>query len=140
MDRSKLSNLTAMALVIGAIAACGRSDEDKRAEVASVTVAVDRLRDAPNQDKSDFLLVAKKTECSLLDVCALRDHCTSAYELQVNALAQIERMKQRSLLPENDPAEHLASIQAQLSAARDAAKACVDEEAKLLDRYKAKQK
>lgn len=125
------------AAFVSATTACGRSEADKRAEVATVTVAIDRLRDAPNPNKKDFLLLAKAAPCSLPDVCAFRELCVAAYTLQVEALAQIAQVK-LGAAPSGDPAAHLLSIQDSLAKARDAARTCVDEEAKLLERYRAK--
>lgn len=123
-------------LLLGPVA-CGVSEEAKRAEVASVTVAIDRLRDAPNPAKSDFLVLLRKTVCTLPDVCALRDSCAKAYGKQVDALAQIQKLRSQGTAA-TDLAELYRAVQTQLGEARDEAKVCVDNEAKLLDRYRAK--
>jgi hypothetical protein len=116
---------------------CGPSDEAKRAEVASVTVAIDRLRDAPNPNKSQFLQNLASTPCSIEDVCALKKVCADAYAEQVTALAAISQLKTADATGP-DAGARLAAIQTQLTDARDAAKACVEQEARLIDRYRAK--
>jgi hypothetical protein len=113
------------------------TDEQKRAEVASVTVAIDRLREAPNVGKSEFLALLKKTPCTLEDVCRMRDACAVAYGKQVEALAQIQRLREQGTAAA-DMAERYLAVEGLLKAARDEAKSCVDEEARLLDRYRAK--
>jgi hypothetical protein len=126
-------------LFLGGLAAlgCGRSEEAKRAEVASVTVAIDRLRDAPNPNKPEFLQFLANTPCSIEDVCALKKDCADAYAEQVSALAAISQLKAASASGA-DASAKLVAIQGQLERARDGAKACVDREARLLDRYRAK--
>jgi hypothetical protein len=121
---------------IGATA-CGVSEESKRAEVASVTVAIDRLRDAPNAGKAEQLTLLRKTPCTLPDVCQLRDACAAAYGKQVEALAQITQLKEQGTAA-SDMAARFLAVQEQLARARDEAKACVDGEARLLERYRAK--
>jgi hypothetical protein len=117
--------------------ACDGGGAEQRAEVASVTVAIDRLRDAPNATKSGFLLVLRKTACTLPDACGLRDQCAAAYTDQVQALAEIMKLKQSGGAIASDPAQ-VAAIEQKLARARDGAKACVDGEAKLIDRYRVK--
>jgi hypothetical protein len=127
-------------IILGLLAgpvACGVNEEARRAEVASVTVAIDRLRDAPNPAKSDFLVLLRKTVCTLPDVCALRDSCAKAYGKQVDALAQIQKLRAQGT-PATDLAELYRAVQTQITEARDEAKTCVDNEAKIIDRYRAK--
>lgn len=116
---------------------CGRSEESKRAEVASVTVAIDRLRTAANPDKAAMLGTLEKTPCTMKDVCDLKQQCVEAYRLQVSTLAQIEGLK-NGQLGEGQLSDQIKTLQAQLARARDGAKNCVDAEAKLLDRYRAR--
>ncbi|MGC4063750.1 MAG: hypothetical protein QM784_03735 [Polyangiaceae bacterium] len=126
-------------LLLGCLGAagCGQSEQAKRAEVASVTVAIDRLRDAPNPNKPEFLQYLASTPCSLEDVCALKKACADAYAEQVAALSAIAQLKSASDSGANAGGK-LAAIQGQLERAREGAKACVEQEARLLDRYRAK--
>jgi hypothetical protein len=128
--------LVILGLLLGA-QGCGVSDEAKRAEVASVTVAIDRLRDAPNANKAAFLTSLKQTPCSLPDVCQLRDLCVAAYTKLVDSRAQIAQLKATEMSA-TEIAAKSQTVQAQLSQAYNESKRCVDVEVQVLDHYRAK--
>jgi hypothetical protein len=111
------------------LAACGMGSADKRAEVRSVSTAIDRLRQAPNPDKAAKLQELSRVPCSLADVCGLRDRCVAAYQLQVEALDRIAAAKTGL------DGEEVTAIERKLEAARTLAHECLEAELLVGRRY-----
>src|SRR5512147_776258 len=74
-------------------AGCNQTSSEKRAEVRSISVAIDRVRQAANPDKAPLLSELSRLPCTLQDVCQLRDRCVAAYQKQVEAVDQIAAKK-----------------------------------------------
>lgn len=114
------------------LAACGKSDEEKRAEVKSVSVAIDRLRQVPNPNKASMLAALKQVPCSLADVCQLRDRCVGAYQLHVDALGQIEGFKDAGSPPDS---EQVTGVEQKLEGARKLVQECLASELEVGRKY-----
>lgn len=106
-----------------------QSGSERRAEVQSISAAIDRLRQVPNSDKAPMLELLSQLPCSLTDVCELRDRCVRAYRLQVEALDEIAALKQAPNV------ERVSGIDAKLEAARKLAHECLENELVVGRRY-----
>ncbi len=125
----RLIRYCAWALLLLGLAACGKGGADKRAEVRSISTAIDRLRQAQNPDKAVKLSELSRVPCSLADVCELRDRCVGAYQLQVEALERIAAPK------DGLDGEEVAAIEQKLEAARKLAHECLEAELVVGRRY-----
>ena len=94
-----------------------------------MSAAIDRLRDAPNPEKAPKLAELQKVPCSLADVCQLRDRCVGAYQMQVEALAQIAGAKNGL------DGELVAALEQKLEAARKLSHECLEFELVVGRRY-----
>jgi hypothetical protein len=108
---------------------CEQSGSAKRAEVRSISTAIDRLRQAQNPDKAPKLTELSRVPCSLPDVCDLRNRCVAAYQEQVEALDRIAQGK--ALLD----SERVAAIEQRLERARKLAHECLEFELVVGRRY-----
>jgi hypothetical protein len=106
-------------LMLGLVG-CDGSASAKRAEVRSISFAIDRLRQAPNPEKAPKLEALSKLPCSLPDTCQLRDHCVGAYQLQVEAVTQIAVAK------EGLDGDAVTAIEKKLEGARKLAHECLE--------------
>jgi hypothetical protein len=79
-----------------------RSSEARRleAEVASLSHAIDNLRNAPNGGKAALLAALEKTACERPEACELKRSCVTAYQRHLSALRASERA--RALLADKD--------------------------------------
>lgn len=101
---------------------CGQSGSEKRAEVKSISQAVDRLRQAPNAEKAPKLSELSRLPCSLPDVCALRDRCVQAYRLLVDTLDAIHQAKGKL------DGESVAGFEKKLEESRKLTHECLENE------------
>lgn len=120
--------IAALAFVSLLIPAC-HSNSERRAEVQSVSAAIDRLRQVPNAEKAPMLELLSRLPCSLTDVCELRDRCVGAYRVQVEALQEIAALKQ------SPDGARVAAIDTKLEAARKMAHECLENELVVGRRY-----
>lgn len=116
------------------VTACYGSSE-QRAEVRSVSLAIDRLRQAANPDKAPLLSELSRVPCSLKDVCDLRDRCVGAYRMQVEALAEIDAIKAALGRVEMRSAERVDPIAQKLKQAHALAQECLENELVVGRRY-----
>jgi hypothetical protein len=116
-------------LVLLVLVCCDQSGSAKRAEVRSVSNAIDRLREAANPDKAPKLTELSKLPCSVPDVCQLRDLCVRAYQQQVEALDRIAAAKAGS--GDGD----VSAIEQKLESARKLAHECLEFELVVGRRY-----
>ena len=126
---------------LGAVQAChghGEADESRRAEAGRIAEAVRVLRAAPNDGKRPFLKSLREVGCTAEELCALKQSCADAYELEVTAFDGISAVR-RSVRGADpvapDAIELLTKSEANLKRARDLTRACVESEGAVRRRY-----
>jgi hypothetical protein len=105
-----------------------------RDEAATLSRAIDSLRDAPNAAKAAYLDELRKAPCSHGDTCGLRDRCADAYALHVEALARIDAARK-----ESDVAKQLLGVtkaELELKQALTKTAACTDAQGELIRAHK----
>lgn len=123
-----------LAIFVITLSGCHARSE-QRAEVRSVSMAIDRLRQAPNPEKAPLLTELSRVPCSLKDVCELRDRCVNAYREQVEALDEIASIKAARDEQHLPDAERFVAVQRQLEQARKLAQECLENELVVGRRY-----
>jgi hypothetical protein len=111
-----------LSLVVLTLVGCNSSASEKRAEVKSISMAIDRLRQAPNAEKAPKLTELSKLPCSMRDTCELRAQCVAAYALHVEALDEIAAGKGKL------DGEQVQQIEQKLEAARKQVHECLERE------------
>lgn len=124
----------ALAVFVVTLSGCHARSE-QRAEVRSVSVAIDRLRQAPNPEKAPLLSELSRVPCSLKDVCELRDRCVGAYREQVEALDEIASIKAAKDERKIPDAERFLAVERKLERARKLAQECLENELVVGRRY-----
>lgn len=132
-----------LAPVLGALAlpwcllACPSRDAEVAASAGQVARAIEAVRNAPNDAKRAPLDALGKTACASPDVCAVRDACSKAYTLHVEAVELTQMAKSAMAEGKTPRASKLAiSAQQQLSLANAPVEDCVQREAELRHRFK----
>ncbi len=115
------------------VTAC--DDKSKqRDEAASLSRAVDELREAPNSAKADKLKGLRALGCNHADTCGFRDQCAEAYAEHVKGLEGIARAKAM-----DDPfrsAAELKKAEESLKSAEQKTGACADRQGQLVREYR----
>jgi hypothetical protein len=129
-----VTSLTAIVFV-----AChGEADEARRADVARVSEAVRKLREAPNDAKRPLLLALQQTPCTGDDACTLRKSCSDAYDREVSAvegIAAVRHATQSTGPVPPEATELLARSASEMKRAVLLTKGCADLEAATKRRY-----
>ncbi|MCB9589074.1 MAG: hypothetical protein H6718_26915 [Polyangiaceae bacterium] len=105
-----------------------------RDEAASLSRAVDELREAPNADKASKLKALRALGCNHADTCGFRDQCADAYGEHVKGLEGIAKAKAM-----DDPfmsASELKKAEEALKAAEEKTAACADRQGALVRQYR----
>lgn len=132
-----------LALALSALAlpwcllACPSHDAELKASADQVARAVEAVRNAPNDAKRAPLDALTKMACASPDVCAVRDACSKAYTLHVEAVELTQMAKLAMAEGKTPRASQLAiSAQQQLSLAKAPVDDCVQREGQLRHRFK----
>lgn len=140
-----------LAAALGSLAVlgCGKSasaedphqDAAARSEAARLCHTIDRLREADNAKKSDWLAALVAEPCTVL--CPLKQVCESAYREHVTALDAIREVKAYGAEPPAPGSsagaavtEKLSEAERRLRAARSMAERCVESESEAKRRYR----
>ncbi len=75
------------------LACRNRAEQEHAQEFATLSQAIDRLREAPNEAKRRHLEALQRTSCSRW--CELRRICLRGYEAHVRALRRIDAVRAR---------------------------------------------
>lgn len=105
-----------------------------RDEAASLSRAVDDLRDAPNADKASKLKALRALGCNHGDTCGFRDQCAEAYAEHVKGVEGIAKAKALE-----DPfmsAAELKKAEESLESAGEKTAACADRQGALIREYR----
>lgn len=113
------------------------------AEVASLSHAIDSLRNAPNDGKATLLEALEKADCERPEACRLKQSCVAAYRRHRAGLEASERA--RTLLADKDggtgavisAASELNRAQIELEHARTMTDRCSAEEGELRRKVRA---
>ncbi|MFO0568497.1 MAG: hypothetical protein U0263_22740 [Polyangiaceae bacterium] len=131
----------ALLALVGVAFGCDEVDAKSRSEAERVVLAVKALRDAENEQKGPRLTALRATECTLPDVCALKEECGAAYDLYVKGLDAVRAVK-KSLASDAGASDALSAARLLETAERDVASGkekagrCAESEAKVRLRYK----
>jgi hypothetical protein len=132
-----------LAPVLGAFAlpwcllACPSHEAEVAASAGHVARAIEAVRNAPNDAKRAPLDALSKTACASPEVCAVRDACSKAYTLHVEAVELTQMAKIAMAEGKTPRASKLAiSAQQQLSLAKGPVDECVQREGDLRHRFK----
>ena len=120
-------------LGVSLVTACD-GEKQQRDEAASLSRAVDELRDAPNSDKAPKLKALRALGCNHADTCGFRDQCAEAYAEHVKGLEGIAKAKAM-----DDPfmsAAELKKAEETLKAAEAKTGACADRQGALVRQYR----
>lgn len=105
--------------------ACGRSSREVQGEFSRIARAIDGLRSAENEHKTQMIQPLRAAPC--VHLCALRDGCIRAYETHIRALDLTERARSRTFID----SRALDEAELTLEKAKDLATQCAAEQAKL---------
>lgn len=131
--------------VLAAVPAC-RSAEARRIEVETAALgrAIDRVRQAPNQEKAPILTQLEEHACQAPEVCELKALCVHAYQVHLRALAAADRARQLlgtkggGTLASIQAAQELAQAERDLKIAGELAERCAEEQGNLSRAVKAR--
>ncbi len=131
------------ALALGALAlpwcllACPSQDAELKASADRVARAIEAVRSSPNDAKRAPLGELAKTACASPEVCAVRDACSKAYTLHVEAVELTQLAKSAMAEGQTLRASELASsAQQRLGLAKAPVEDCVQREGELRHRFK----
>jgi hypothetical protein len=128
-------------LLLLATACDGGPGPSARAEAERVVVAARALRNAENEDKPARLGALRAVECTLPDVCELKNECVSAYELYNKGLDAVRAVK-KSLGTDAGAADAERAAELLLGAEKDVASGkqrasrCAEVEGRVVGKYK----
>jgi hypothetical protein len=144
-----LRSLATCVGLLGALGGCGKSasadDPDRdpaaRSEAARLCHAIDRLREADNAQKGEWLKALGAEPCTTL--CQLKQVCESAYQEHVSALDAIREVKAYGSEPPAPGSsagvqvtEKLSEAERRLRTSREKAEKCVESESEAKRRYR----
>jgi hypothetical protein len=116
-------------------------DEVARGEAARLSHSIDRLREADNAKKGEWLTALAAEPCSRL--CQLKQVCESAYQEHVSALDAIREVKAYGAeLPAPGSSagaqitERLGEAERRLRESRKLAEQCVESQSEVKRRYR----
>jgi hypothetical protein len=137
-------------LVLACASGCGSKsasaedpgdDAASRGEAARLCHAIDRLREADNSQKVEWLKALSGESCTSL--CQLKRVCEGAYQEHVSALDAIREVKAYGAAPPapgssagEQVTEKLSEAERRLRASREMAERCVASESEAKRRYR----
>ena len=136
MSRSSRA-LALSALALLCLPACHSREAELAASAGQVARAVEALRNAPNEAKRAPLEALGKVKCASPEVCAVRDACSKAYTLHVEAVELTQMAKSAAAEGKTPRATKLAiSADQQLRASSAPVADCIEREGELRHRFK----
>lgn len=120
-------------LGVSVVTACNEKSA-LRDEAASLSRAVDDLRDAPNADKASKLKALRALGCNHGDTCGFRDQCAEAYAEHVKGVEGIAKAK--ALEDPLRSAAELKKAEESLKSAGEKTAACADRQGALIREYR----
>lgn len=106
-----------------------QSERELGAEIAKISLAVNSLRDAPHNQKTQPLDALRTTTCERAEACEYRQICLQAYELHAKSTAATEKVRVLMREGQPDPAQATRLLELgerELSRARSLMARCVE--------------
>lgn len=137
MSRQSLARACGALALPWCLLACPSHDAEVAASAGQVARAIEAMRNAPNDAKRAPLDALTKTVCASPEVCAVRDACSKAYTLHVEAVELTQMAKSAMAEGKTPRASRLAiSAEQQLRVATEPVADCVRREGELRHRFK----
>lgn len=117
-----------------------RSDAERRVgeELGQLTFAINRVRDAANDQKAAPLKDLEQLPCRAAPACELKELCAQAYRVHLQSLQHVERVREvmrAGAGPRDNAVRLLETSEDELRRAREMMQACVTLQGRLTREY-----